>query len=154
MYICIEFNNLNKFIMNYTIVGLFPSQENIKEVSEGIEKSGIKNQDYIIYRTDKENASGLKKNFWERLFGTPKNLLHTTPDHLITSVSVKSEEELKNVTKSFKDNKVVKIYEFKDMTIDQAKDLNYIKKIVEMRAKSHIYAMPEISISGALANAL
>lgn len=140
--------------MKYTIVGLFPSQENIKEVSEGIEKSGIKNQDYIIYRTDQENAPELKKNFWERLFGTSKNNLNTAPDHLITSVSVGSEEELKNVTKSFNDNKVVKIYEFKDMTIDEAKDLNHIKKIVEMRAKSQIYAMPEISISGALANAL
>lgn len=133
--------------MNYTIVGLFPSQENIKEVSAGIEKSGIKNQDYIIYRTDKENTPELKKNFWERLFGTTKTETNNTPDHLITSVSVKNEEELRNVTQSFEDNKVVKIYEFKDMTIDEAKDLNYIRKIVEMRAKSHIYAMPEISLS-------
>lgn len=133
--------------MNYTIVGLFPSQENIKEVSEGIEKSGIKNQDYIIYRTDRENAPELKKNFWDRLFGTSKKESSYTPDQLITSVSVKNEQELRNVTQSFEDNKVVKIYEFKDMTIDEAKDLNYIRKIVEMRAKSHIYAMPEISLS-------
>ncbi|QOW11879.1 hypothetical protein Q73A0000_16675 [Kaistella flava (ex Peng et al. 2021)] len=133
--------------MNYTIVGLFPSQENIKEVSAGIEKSGIKNQDYIIYRTDKENAPDLKRNFWKRLFGTSKTELNNTTDHLITSVSVKNEEEFNNVTKSFNDNKVVKIYEFKDMTIDEAKDLNYIKKIVALRAKSHIYAMPEITVS-------
>ena len=33
------------------------------------------------------------------------------------------------------------------MTIEEAKDLNYIKKIVELRAKSHIYAMPAISLS-------
>lgn len=133
--------------MNYTIVGLFPSQKNIKEVSAGIEKSGIKNQDYIIYRTDKENAPDLKRNFWKRLFGTSKTELDNTTDHLITSVSVKNEEEFNNVTKSFNDNKVVKIYEFKDMTIDEAKDLNYIKKIVALRAKSHIYAMPEITVS-------
>lgn len=140
--------------MNYTIVGLFPSQENIKEVSAGIEKSGIKNQDYIIYRTDKENTPEQKKNFWERLFGTPKAEANLVPDHLITSVSVTTEEEFKNVTKSFEDNKVVKIYEFKDMTIDEAKDLNYIKKIVEMRAKSHIYGMPEFSVSGTMMNEL
>ncbi len=130
--------------MNYTIVGLFPSQENIKEVSAGIEKSGIKNQDYIIYRTDKENAPELKKNFWDRLFRTSKAEVKIAPDHLITSVSVTTEEELKNVTQSFQDNKVVKIYEFKDMTLNEAKDLNYIKKIVALRAKSHIYGMPEI----------
>ena len=138
--------------MNYTIVGLFPSQENIKEVSAGLEKSGIKNQDYIIYRTDKDNAADVKNNFWTRLFGSTKTQANTTTDHLITSVSVKNEEELKNVTKSFNDNKVVKIYEFKDMTIDEAKDLNYIKKIVALRAKAHIYGMPEITLSSAQMN--
>ena len=140
--------------MNYTIVGLFPSQENIKEVTAGIEKSGIKDQDFIIYRTDQENAPEVKKNFWDRLFKTSKAAVKIAPDHLITSVSVKNAEEFKNVTKSFEDNKVVKIYEFKDMTIDEAKDLNYIKKIVEMRAKSHIYGMPEFSVSGTLINEL
>lgn len=140
--------------MNYTIVGLFPSQENIKEVSAGIEKSGIKNQDYIIYRTDRENAPGLKKNFWDRIFKTQNAAVRISPDHLITSVSVTNEEEFKNVTKSFQDNKAVKIYEFKDMTIDEAKDLNYIKKIVQVRAKSHIYGMPEFSVSGTLMNEL
>ena len=140
--------------MNYTIVGLFPSQENIKEVSAGIEKSGIKNQDYIIYRTDKENAPELKKNFWDKLFGTSQAEAKIAPDHLITSVSVKSEEELKNVTQSFNDNKVVKIYEFKDMTLEEAKDLNYIKKIVQLRAKSHIYGMPEFTSSATLLNEL
>ena len=46
----------------------------------------------------------------------------------------------------------IKIYEFKDMTIDEAKDLNYIKKIVALRAKSHIYALPEITLSPAQMN--
>ena len=132
--------------MNYTIVGLFPSQENIKEVSAGIEKSGIRNQDYIIYRTDQENAPDVKKNFWAKLFKTQK-AVHIAPDHLITSVSVKNEEEFKNVKKSFEANKAVKIYEFKDMTIDEAKDLNYIKKIVALRATSHISAPPAFSCS-------
>ncbi len=133
--------------MNYTIVGLFPSQENIKEVSAGIEKSGISNQDYIIYRTDQNNAPELKRNFLMRLFNPQKAVVKIAPDHLITSVSVKSEEELRNVTQSFEDNKVVKIYEFKDMTLNEAKDLDYIKKIVRVRAKSLIYGMPEITLS-------
>ena len=140
--------------MNYTIVGLFPSQENIKEVSEGLEKSGIKNQDYLIYRTDQNNAPAVKRNFWKKLLGTPKTSLHASSDNLITSVEVRNEEEFTNVTNSFKMNKAVKIYEFKDMTIEEARDLNYIKKIVELRAKSHIYAMPEISLSASLSNDL
>jgi hypothetical protein len=140
--------------MNYTIVGLFPSQENIKEVTAGIEKSGIKNQDFIIYRTDQENTAEVKQNFWDRLFKSSKRDLNLVPDHLITSVSVQNEEEFNKVTKSFENNKAVKIYEFKDMTINEAKDLNYIKKIVEIRAKSHIYRMPEFSVSATLMNEL
>ncbi len=133
--------------MNYTIVGLFPSQENAKEVSEGLEKSGIRNQDYIIYRTDRKNTSEQRQNFWKKLFGqeNPETVTPET-DKLITSVAVHNEEELSTVKKTFEKNDVVKIYEFQDMTIDEAKDLNYIKKIVALRAKSHIYAMPEIKV--------
>lgn len=132
--------------MNYTIVGLFPSQENAKEVSEGLEQSGIRNEDYIIYKTNRNSSAEQKQNFWKKLLGLqPEN----TPqeDKLITSVAVRNEEELTSVKKSFQQNDVVKMYEFQDMTLEEAKDLEYIKKIVALRAKSHIYAMPEISVS-------
>ncbi|HQD45280.1 MAG TPA: hypothetical protein PK041_06240 [Kaistella sp.] len=138
----------NKIMMNYTVVGLFPSQENAKEVSASLEQSGIKNEDYIIYRTDKENAPEVKKSFWERLFGNANpEIINIEVDKLITSVAIHSEEELQKVKKSFEQNHVVKMYEFKDMTLEEAKDLNHVKKIVEIRAKSHIYAMPEIALS-------
>ena len=134
--------------MNYTVVGLFPSQEDAKKVSESLEQSGIGNQDYIIYRTDKETTTEQKQNFWEKLFGTKNTENVTTEvDKLITSVAIHSEQDLENVKKSFSQNEVVKIYEFQDMTLEEAKDLNYVKKIVELRAKSHIYAIPEISVS-------
>lgn len=135
-------------MMNYTVVGLFPSQEDAKKVSESLEQSGIGNQDYIIYRTDKETTTEQKQNFWEKLFGTKNTENVTTEvDKLITSVAIHSEQDLENVKKSFSQNEVVKIYEFQDMTLEEAKDLNYVKKIVELRAKSHIYAIPEISVS-------
>lgn len=140
--------------MNYTIVGLFPSQESIKEVSAGLEKSGIKNQDYIIYRTDQENSPLVKKNFWEKLFGAEKNEVFANNDNLITSVSITNDEELKNVTAAFEQNKVVKMYEFQNMSLELAKDLPNIKKMVALRAKSHIYAMPEMSVSAMLMNEL
>ena len=135
-------------MMNYTVVGLFPSQGVAKKVSESLEQSGIGNQDYIIYRTDKETTTEQKQNFWKKLFGTKNTENVTTEvDKLITSVAIHSEQDLENVKKSFSQNEVVKIYEFQDMTLEEAKDLNYVKKIVELRAKSHIYAMPEISVS-------
>ena len=131
--------------MNYTVVGLFPNKEFTKEISEGIEQSGIRNEDYIIYKTNNDSSKEEKTNFWKKLLGekTPKTEVET----LITSVSVQSEEQLNNIKKSFEKNDVVKIYEFKDMTLEEAKNLDYVKKVVALRAKSHIYAMPQISVS-------
>ncbi|MGZ5210032.1 MAG: hypothetical protein ACXWBY_06215 [Kaistella sp.] len=133
--------------MNCTVVGLFESQENAKQVSAGLEKTGIKNEDYIIYKTNKNSSTEQKQNFWVKLLGLQAPQMVNEDDKLITSVSVTSNEELNSVKKSFEQNDVVKIYEFQDMTLEEAKDLDYIKKIVALRAKSHIYAMPDISLS-------
>ena len=128
--------------MSYTIVGLFPNQKYAKEISEGIEKTGIKNEDYIIYKTQKNKTD--KSNFWKKLLGIEKAPAKTEVESLITSVAIRNEEELNNIKKSFKKNDVVKIYEFQDMTLEEAKNLDYVKKIVEIRAKSQIYSMPQI----------
>lgn len=128
--------------MSYTIVGLFPNQKYAKEISEGIEKTGIKNEDYIIYKTQKNKTD--KSNFWKKLLGIEKAPAKTEVESLITSVAIRNEGELNNIKKSFKKNDVVKIYEFQDMTLEEAKNLDYVKKIVEIRAKSQIYSMPQI----------
>ncbi|MBF8455658.1 hypothetical protein IV494_00550 [Kaistella sp. G5-32] len=133
--------------MNYTVVGLFPNQKFAKEISEGIEQSGIKNEDYIIYTTNKNSSKEDKRNFWKKLLGIDKTPAKTEVESLITSVAVRNEEELNTIKKSFEKNDVVKIYEFQDMTIEEAKNLDYVKKIVELRAKSQIYSMPQMSIS-------
>ena len=134
-------------MMNYTVVGLFESQENAKQVSAGLEENGIKNEDYIIYRTHKGSSTEQKQSFWKKVLGLEAPQPNNEGDKLITSVAVHSEDELNTVKKSFEQNDVVKIYEFQDMTIEEAKDLDYIKKIVALRAKSHIYSMPAISLS-------
>lgn len=138
--------------MKLTVVALFESQEKAKNVSHSLENSGIRNEDYIIYKTAPQESSKQNRAFWKKLLGIA-DLQPTVPqDKLITSVEVRSDAELSNVKESFAQNGAVNIYEFKDMTIDEAKDLNYIKKIVELRAKSHIYAMPAISVSSAQLN--
>lgn len=133
--------------MKLTVVGLFESQENAEEVSKGLENTGISNQDYIIYKTNKSSSAEQKQNFWKKLLGLQAPQMVQEDDKLITSVEVSSNEELQNVRKSFEQNDVVKIYEFQDITLEEAKDLDYIKRIVALRAKSHIYAMPDISLS-------
>jgi len=133
--------------MNYTVVGLFPHQEFAKEISASLEQSGFKNQDYIIYKSDANTGVSPKTNFWKKLLGLQNTPLNTESERLITSVSAKNEEELASIKKSFEKNNVVKIYEFQDMTLEEAKNLDYIKKIVALRAKSHIYSMPAFSVS-------
>ena len=86
--------------MSYTIVGLFPNQKYAKEISEGIEKTGIKNEDYIIYKTQKNKTD--KSNFWKKLLGIEKAPAKTEVESLITSVAIRNEEELNNIKKSFK----------------------------------------------------
>ena len=133
--------------MNYTVVGLFPNKEFANEISEDLEKSGIKNEDYIIYKTNKDSSKEQKRNFWKKLLGLNTPQVQTGAERLITSVACKNAEELANIKQSFEKNQVVKIYEFQDMTLEEAKNLDYVKKVVELRAKSQIYAMPQITLS-------
>lgn len=133
--------------MNYTVVGLFPNQEMSNQISSNLEESGIKNEDYIIYKTNKDSSKEEKRNFWKKLLGTSKPHESVTAERLITSVAAKNEQELELIKKSFAKNDVVKIYEFQDMTLEEAKNLDYVKKVVALRAKSLIYAMPQIKLS-------
>ena len=133
--------------MNYTVVGLFPNQEMSNQISNNLEEFGIKNEDYIIYKTNKDSSKEEKRNFWKKLLGTSKPQESVTAERLITSVAAKNEEELELIKKSFAENDVVKIYEFQDMTLEEAKNLDYVKKVVALRAKSLIYAMPQIKLS-------
>lgn len=129
---------------NYTVVGLFASQENAPQVSESLAQSGICDQKFIIYKTAK--AEKPKSSYWKRLLGLEAAEIPAV-DKLITSVEVNSEQDLETVKKSFEANKAVKIYEFQDMTLEEAKNLDYVKRIVALRAKSHIYAVPQTTVA-------
>ena len=124
------------------LVALFQTQEKAPKVSNDLEQAGIKNSDYIIYKTDNEDKLP-KTSVWQRFFGHKKpQFIRTEADKLITSVEIHNNDEYTDVTKVFKTNEAVHIYEFKDMTIEEAKDLNYIKKAVEIKAKSQIFNVP------------
>ena len=138
--------------MNYTVVGLFPNQDLATEISNNLEQSGFQNNDYIIYKSDKKNQVSEKRSFWKKILGLNESTESQSPESFITSVAARSEEELETIRKSFEKNEVVKIYEFQDMTLEEAKNLDYIKKIVSIRAKSQIYAMPNISLRHGILN--
>ena len=130
--------------MSYTIVGLFASQEQAKKVSESLENKGFKNSDYIIYLTENKPV---EKSFWTKLFTNNIDEEAISVDSLITSVAIKNDLELELAEKAFAENKVVNVYELPEVEFSQAKDLEYIKKVVALKAKTQIYAMPEIKTS-------
>lgn len=130
--------------MSYTIVGLFPSQEYSKSVSEGLENIGFKNEDYIIYHEERKQT---QKSFWSKLFTNEIDEKATAVDSLIVSVAIRNEQDLMNAKKVFEENNIVNTYILDDVNFEKATDLDYIKKVVTLKAKTQIYAMPEVKTS-------
>lgn len=131
--------------MTYTMVGLFSSQNQSKAVSQSLENKGFKDSDYIVYVT--ENKTIEKKSLWTKLFTENVNEEVTVVDSLIVSVGINNNQELELAKLAFTENKVVNIYELDDVTFEEAKNLDYVKKVVALKAKMLIYAMPEIKTS-------
>lgn len=131
--------------MTTIIIGLFPTQKDAKKLAADLENVGFANEDYIIY-LNKETEHD--KNIWERLFGgrTPKFIPNET-DTLITSVEITSEEKLKVAKEIFANHDAIHIYELKDVNINEAASLDYLKKIVSTRAKAEVYTMPKVGSS-------
>lgn len=125
-------------VMTTIIIGLFPTQKDAKNLAVDLEKVGFQNEDYIIYVNQKEEE---KLNFWETLFGgrTPQININET-DKLIASVSIKNEEQLRLTKEIFANHATVHTYEFDDVTINEAKSLDYLKTKVALRAKSAVYS--------------
>lgn len=130
--------------MSYTIVGLFPSQEYSKSVSEGLENIGFKNEDYIIYHEERKQT---QKSFWSKLFTNEIDEKATAVDSLIVSVAIRNEQDLMNAKKVFEENNIVNTYILDDVNFEKATDLDYIKKVATLKAKTQIYAMPEVKTS-------
>lgn len=125
-----------------TIVGLFPSREKSNDISLNLENSGFKNEDYIFYRDFK-----IKENigFWKNIFHAKPEIEAVNASKLIMSIQINNEEEKETALNIFRLSEVEKVYEFQNMSIEEAKSLDFIKKIVEIRAKSAVYTMPSVS---------
>lgn len=119
--------------MSYTIVGLFPSQEFAKPISEGLENNGFRNEDYIIYHEEKKQAT---KSFWSKFFTESIDEEATSVDSLIVSVAIKNEQDLENAKKVFNENKVVNKYILEDVNFEKSNRLRLHKKSSWSKSKS------------------
>jgi hypothetical protein len=131
--------------MSYTIVGLFPSQNQSKDVSKSLENKGFKDSDYIIYINDNKPVE--KKSFWSKIFTHEIDEEVTIVDSLIISVAINNNAELEKAKEAFAENNVINTYPLDDVSFEEAKNLDYIKKVVALKAKMLIYAMPEVKTS-------
>lgn len=127
--------------MNYTFVGLFLSQDQSEQISDSLSMRGFSNSDYIIYRTQTK-----KMPLWERIFSTQHHS-KTASDSLLVSVAIRSGKDLELAHEAFRENHALHTYALQDVDFMDAKNLDYLKKVMELKAKIHIYSLPEVKVS-------
>lgn len=127
--------------MSYTIVGLFSSPIQSESVSKCIENKGFKDTDYIVFINEKNTIE--RKTLGNKI-STDKTTKDTSEDELlIFTIAINNDEELNLAKTAFHENGADNITVLDDVSFEEAKNLDYIKKILDIKAKILIYTMPE-----------
>ncbi len=129
--------------MSYTIVGLFSSPIEPKNVSKIIENKGFKDRDYIVYINETKLTETKKSNKIHNMEGG----VNASRDGLtICTIAINNDEELNLAKMAFTEIHADNVTVLDDVNFEKAKNLDYIKKILDMKAKILIYTMPEFKI--------
>lgn len=123
------------------ITGLFNSQSQSKKISEDLERAGFIDSDYIVYLHTQPIAKEVKTSIWRSFFKDETTL---EDDSLAVSVKVNEQESKEKVNQVFADNEVIHQNLIENIEFKDAQSLDYIKKIVALRAKSEIFSSPEV----------
>ncbi|MBU4537834.1 MAG: hypothetical protein L6264_09400 [Weeksellaceae bacterium] len=122
------------------ITGLFNSQSQSKKISEDLEHAGFPDSDYIVY-LHTEPIHEEKTSIWRSFF---KNEPTLEDDSLAVSVKVNEQQSIEKVNHVFAENAVIHQNLIENIEFKDAESLDYIKKIVALRARSEIYSSPEV----------
>lgn len=122
--------------MSYTIVGLFSSPAQSGSISKSIESKGFKDTDYIVYTNEKKTSIN-------HISIDAKTENSNKDDLLIFTIAINNDEELNLAKIAFHENGADNITVLDDVSFEEAKNLDYIKKMLDMKAKILIYTMPE-----------
>lgn len=128
-------------IMATIITGLFNSQSQSKKISEDLEHAGFNDSDYIVYLHTEPIAKEVKTSIWRSFFNDEASL---EDDSLAVSVKVTEKDSIEKANQVFADNKVIHQNLIENIEFKDAQSLDYIKRIVALRAKSEIYSSPEV----------
>ena len=127
------------------ITGLFKSQSQSKKISEDLKQAGFHDNDFIMYLHEEPISKEIKTSIWQSFF---KDNIKLEDESFVVSVKVKEPQCQEKVKSVFTDNKVVHQNYIQNIKFEDAHSLQYLKRIVSLRAKSHIYSSPEIRQRG------
>ena len=126
------------------ITGLFKSQSQSKAIAQDLESAGFQDSDFIIYLHDEKVTKEIKTSIWQYFF---KDKTKLEDDSLVVSVKVKTPEQIAMAKKVLSNNGCIhqnyfENIKFTDLTLD------YLKRIVSLRAKAAIYKSPQVNYRG------
>ncbi|QOW09241.1 hypothetical protein Q73A0000_02140 [Kaistella flava (ex Peng et al. 2021)] len=127
------------------ITGLFESQSQSHQIGQDLENAGIQNQDYIIYLHDEKIHKEIKTSIWQYFF---KDKTKLEDDSLVVSVKVKEPEQIEKVKEVFGKNNCIHQNYFDHIKFRDAKSLDFLQKIVALRARAEIFNSPHVNYRG------
>ena len=137
--------NLKFRIMESIITGLFKSQSQSQPIGRDLENAGIQNKDYILYLHDEKINKEIKTSIWQHFF---KDKTQLEDDSLVVSVKVKDPDQIEKIKEVFSKNNCIHQNYFQNIKFRAAQSLEYLKKIVSLRAKAAIYNSPQVNYRG------
>lgn len=123
------------------ITGLFQSQSQAKKISDELLISGIPEEQFIIYLHERTISKEVKTSIWQSFFRDATKL---QDESLVVSVKIDDKITRELVSKIFTDNNVIQENYIENIRFKDAESLNFIKRIVSIRARAAIFSSPEI----------
>ncbi|MBC7555961.1 MAG: hypothetical protein H7195_03255 [Chryseobacterium sp.] len=123
------------------ITGLFKSQSQAKKISDDLENAGFSETNFIVYLHENHIPKEVKTHVWQSFF---KDNTKLDNESLVVSVKVKAQDSQEKIKHIFNENDAIHQNYIENIKFKDAKSLQYLKRVVSLRAKSLIYSTPKI----------
>ena len=127
------------------ITGLFKSQSQAKKISDDLENAGFSETNFIVYLHENHIPKEVKTHVWQSFF---KDNTKLDNESLVVSVKVKAQDSQEKIKHIFNENDAIHQNYIENIKFKDAKSLQYLKRVVSLRAKSLIYSTPKIKHRG------
>lgn len=128
--------------MSSIITGLFKSQNQSHAIATDLENAGFQDSDFIVYLHDKQITKEVKTSICQSLFKEKREL---EDDSLVVSVKVKDAHQIENAKEVFLKNNSIHQNYFENVKFSDTMSLQYLKRMVSLRARSEIFSPLKIN---------